>query len=97
MAAVLLPRARRPISDLNLCFSVGKGAQVATWAASGAMGQEAWLAVCGLTVPSVAALFFGMRIRSRIDAAAYRRWLRKALWVMAVLLLGQFVFAISSS
>lgn len=85
------------IQTLNLCFSVGKGAQVATWAASGAMGQGAWLAACGLTVPSVAALLFGMRIRSRIDAAAYRGWLRKALWVMAVLLLGQFVFAISSS
>jgi len=43
-----------------------------------------------LAMPSVAALFAGMRVRSRIDAATYRRWLRGALWGMAVLLLLQF-------
>lgn len=78
------------VQTLNLCFSVGKGAQVLTWAASGAMGQGAWLAVAGLALPAVAALFVGMRVRDRIDAVTYRRWLRGALWVMAVLLLGQF-------
>jgi len=32
----------------------------------------------------------GMRVRSRIDAPTYRRWLRGALWIMAALLLAQF-------
>ena len=54
-------------------------------------------AVAALTVPSVAALFAGMRVRDRIDAQTYRRWLREALWVMVVLLIGQFNAAISSS
>ena len=78
------------VQTLNLCFSVGKGSQVLTLAASGALSQAAWLTVAGLTVPSVAALAAGMRVRNRIDAQTYRRWLRKALWVMAVVLIGQF-------
>lgn len=77
------------VQTLNLCFSMGKGAQTATWAASGQISQAAWLAIGGLVVPSVAALYAGMRVRSRIDGLTYRRWLRGALWVMAVLLLAQ--------
>jgi hypothetical protein len=38
-----------------------------------------------------------MRVRSRIDAATYRRWLRGALWVMALLLIGQFIASMSRS
>lgn len=85
------------VQALNLCFAVGKSTQVATWAAAGAMTPALWLAVAAFTVPSVAALFVGMRVRIRIDAATYRRWLRGALWVMAGLLIGQFIVSISSS
>lgn len=79
------------VQGLNLCFTFGKGTQVATWAASGAIPAGMWLAVAALLVPSVAALLVGMHVRARIDAATYRRWLRGALWVMAALLVGQFV------
>ena len=79
------------VQTLNLCFSVGKGAQTATLAASAAISAGFWLAIAALAVPSVAALFAGMRVRDRIDAATYRRWLRGALWVMALLLIGQFI------
>jgi len=77
------------VQTLNLCFSVGKGSQVATLAASGAL-TGAWVTVAGLTVPAVAALAAGMRVRERIDAQTYRAWLRKALWIMAIVLLAQF-------
>src|SRR6185503_4316033 len=77
------------VQTLNLCFSMGKGAQTATWAVSGEINLKTWLLSAALAVPSVAALFAGMRVRERIDAATYRRWLRGALWVMVVLLLGQ--------
>ena len=77
------------VQTLNLCFSIGKGSQVATLAASGALGGL-WLTVAGLSVPAVAALGLGMRVRSRIDAETYRRWLRRALWVMAIVLIAQF-------
>jgi uncharacterized membrane protein YfcA len=85
------------VQALNLCFTAGKGSQVATWAAAGAMTPALWMAVAAFTVPSVAALLAGMRVRSRIDAVTYRRWLRAALWVMALLLIGQFIASISSS
>jgi uncharacterized membrane protein YfcA len=78
------------IQALNLCFSFGKSTQVATWALSGAISGADWVAIGALCVPSVLALFAGMRLRSRIDAETYRRWLRKALGVMALLLIGQF-------
>ena len=77
------------VQTLNLCFFFGKGTQVATLAGSGALPPATWMAVAALSVPSVIALLFGMRIRDRIDAATYRRWLRGALWVMAGLLVGQ--------
>jgi uncharacterized protein len=78
------------VQTLNMCFTVGKGSQVATLAAAGALNAATWAAVAGLTVPSVAALVAGMRMRDRIDAQTYRNWLRKALWVMVVLLILQF-------
>ena len=78
------------VQTLNMCFTVGKGSQVATLAASGALPASTWVAVAGLSVPAVAALAVGMRLRDRIDAQTYRAWLRKALWVMAFVLLGQF-------
>ncbi len=78
------------VQTLNLCFSLGKGAQTATWAMSGEISPRGWLLIGALTVPSVAALFAGMRVRSRIDAPTYRRWLRGALWIMTALLLVQF-------
>jgi ankyrin repeat protein len=48
------------------------------------------MTVAGLTVPALGGLAAGMRVRSRIDAQTYRAWLRKALWVMALLLIAQF-------
>jgi uncharacterized membrane protein YfcA len=77
------------VQALNWCFAFGKGTQVATWAGSGAITKEAWMAIGLLTLPAVLALYAGMRVRDRIDAPTYRRWLRGALWVMAALLLAQ--------
>jgi uncharacterized protein len=82
------------VQALNLCFTFGKGSQVLSWATAGAMTPATWAAVGALTAPSVAALFAGMRLRDRIDAVTYRRWLRKALWLMAGLLIGQFVISL---
>lgn len=78
------------VQTLNMCFTVGKGSQVLTLASAGALSGATWVMVAGLAVPSVAALAAGMRVRDRIDAQTYRAWLRKALWVMVVLLLLQF-------
>lgn len=84
------------VQTLNMCFTVGKGSQVLTLAGAGAL-SGAWVMVAGLSVPSVAALATGMRMRERIDAQTYRAWLRKALWVMVVLLLVQFSRSVFAS
>lgn len=42
-------------------MSVELGAWLATLAAAGAMSADAWLAIGALVIPSVAALFVGMR------------------------------------
>jgi uncharacterized membrane protein YfcA len=80
------------VQTLNLCFTVGKTSQMAAWIAAGAMTPATWLAAALLSVPALFALFLGMRLRSRIDAATYRRWLRRALMAMAVLLVAQYFF-----
>jgi uncharacterized protein len=80
------------VQTLNLCFSVGKTSQMAAWVSAGAMTSATWLAAALLTVPALAALLLGMRLRARIDAATYRRWLRRALAAMAALLVAQFTF-----
>lgn len=85
------------VQTLNMCFSVGKGSQVATLALSGALTASMWMTVAGLTAPALAGLAGGMRVRQRIDAQTYRAWLRKALWVMAVLLIAQFSRSVVAS
>jgi len=82
------------VQTLNLCFSVGKAVQVGTWALYGNVDAALWLAAAALTVPSMVALFRGMRVRERIDAPTYRTWLRRALWVMAALLIGQYFYLV---
>jgi hypothetical protein len=84
------------VQTLNLCFSVGKGSQVATLAGSGAL-TGMWMMVASLSVPAVAGLAAGMRLRDRIDAQTYRAWLRKALWVMALVLIAQFSASVLAS
>lgn len=78
------------VQAVNFSFIFSNGSRVATWAASGAMPPATWIFAVALIVPAVAALFAGMRVRERIDAVTYRKWLRGALWVMAGLLVLQY-------
>jgi uncharacterized membrane protein YfcA len=81
------------VQAINLCFTFSNGARVATWASSGAMSPATWAVAAALAVPAVLGLFAGMRVRERIDAITYRRWLRGALWLMVGLLTFQFFFS----
>lgn len=80
------------VQTLNLCFSIGKAVQVGTWVAFGDVAAAFWLATAALAVPAVITLFAGMRLRERIDAPTYRKWLRSALGLMAALLFGQYAY-----
>ena len=78
------------IQILNLCFVVGKVSQSLTWAAVGDVTGADWLGTLPLVAIAAIAFLIGSRVRSRADERTYRRWLRKFLWLMVVLLLGQF-------
>ena len=74
---------------LNLCFLVGKSTQAITFGVSGQIGLITLIATAPLTIISVAALLFGMRVQARIHPDVYQMLLRKILWVMALILLLQ--------
>jgi uncharacterized membrane protein YfcA len=79
------------VKALNLCFFTGKSAQLSTLMIAGNVTIGTWLAVLPLSVVGVGTLLIGMRIRDRVDALTYRRWLKIALCAMAAILIGQFV------
>ena len=79
------------VKALNLCFLTGKSTQIATLLASAEVPASVWLATPPLSAVGVATLVVGMRIRSRVDAATYRGWVKAALLAIAVILIGQFI------
>lgn len=82
------------VPAMNLCFATGKTTQFFTFVASGGVDPVQWLMTLPLAALAVAASLHGITVRSRIDGAAYRIWLRRALLAMAVLLLAQYGYGL---
>jgi len=80
------------VQALNICFFVGKSTQFATLATVGGVGAAQWLATLPLVAVASVTVLYGMRVRTRLNAAAYRMWLKRALFVMAVILLLQYAY-----
>jgi len=78
------------VQALNLSFGVGKGTQIATLVVSGNVPWAAWAATLPLCAIGLIVQRFGMRVRERIAAATYRRWLKAALAAIALLLFAQY-------
>ncbi len=78
------------VQALNLSFGVGKFAQIATLFVSGNVPWAAWAATLPLCAIGLIVQRFGMRVRERIEAATYRRWLKLALAAIALLLFAQY-------
>jgi len=77
------------VQSLNICFAVGKVVQFSVLTTRGGVTGAEWLATVPLVAIGVAAFFVGLRIRNRIDAPTYRRWVKRALFVIALVLLAQ--------
>jgi uncharacterized membrane protein YfcA len=77
---------------LNICFVTGKSTQFVTLAAAGGVTATQWAMTLPLAVVACAGAVYGIRVRNRIDAATYRRWLRGALWVIAAILVAQVLY-----
>jgi len=79
------------IQVFNFCFLFGKLTQGAVFVQAGLMTADVVSRSLVLAFLGLVVMLAGMRIRDRIPAEAYRRWLRLLLAVLAGLLLVQFV------
>jgi uncharacterized membrane protein YfcA len=80
------------VQGLNICFLTGKATQFTTLAAFGGVPTAQWVATLPLAVVASLATIAGVNIRNRIDAATYRIWLKRALFVIALILLAQYLY-----
>lgn len=78
------------VPAMNLGFAAGKSTQFLTLAASGGVLPVQWLVSLPLAALAVLTTLHGIRIRNRIDAESYRTWLRRALLIIAAILLLQY-------
>lgn len=78
------------VQVFNMCFLAGKLSQLAVFGASGLLSAELLLSTAPLAATALLALFAGMRLAKRIPTEVYRRWVRRLLLVLALVLLGQF-------
>ncbi len=85
------PRATM-VPALNACFFVGKASQIIVLAIAGLVGWSLVVETLPLALAAVAALILGQRLQSRIDVETYQKILRKLLLVLALILIGQFVW-----
>lgn len=80
------------VQALHICFLTGKSTQFATLATAGGVSATQWLMTLPLAAVAAVGTLYGVRIRGRIDAPTYRRWLRGALWGIAGILLTQYAY-----
>ena len=80
------------VQAMQICFLVGKSSQFAVLSLHGGVSSAQWLATLPFCAVAVAAGIVGARVRDRIDAAVFRRWVRRALALIAFALLAQFAY-----
>jgi uncharacterized membrane protein YfcA len=80
------------VQAMNICFLTGKTTQFATLASAGGVSAFQWAMTLPLAVVAASGTAYGVRVRNRIDAATYRRWLRGALLAIAVILVAQYAW-----
>ncbi len=84
----LTPRVT--VQVFNFCFLLGKLSQGFVLASHGYLGPQELLSALPYVAAALAALGFGIHFRNRIDAEIYRRWLKRALAAIAILLILQY-------
>ena len=80
------------VQVLNLCFSVGKPTQLVVLTIEGGVTLTQWVATLPFAAIATATTLVGIQSRERIDAATYRRWLLRLLFVIALVLVMQYSF-----
>jgi len=77
------------IQVFNFCFLFGKLIQGAVFMDAGFFSLNILRISIPLAMLSLSVMFLGMSLRKRLDENIYRKWLRKLLLVMAVILVAQ--------
>jgi uncharacterized membrane protein YfcA len=80
------------VQALQICFVIGKTTQFAVLTVRGGVTWTQWAVTLPLAVTSIAGVVAGTRVRSRIDAIAFRRWVKRALLVIALVLITQYAY-----
>lgn len=79
------------VQVFNLCFLAGKSAQGLVFLKAGLLTPGVVFSAIPFIFVALAGLYLGMKIQGRIHAETYRRWLRKVLSVISVLLVLQYL------
>lgn len=79
------------VQVLNLCFTVGKPTQMLVLTTEGGVTWMQWAVTLPFALVATMTTLVGVRVRNRIDTAAYRRWLLRLLFVIAVVLVIQYL------
>ena len=89
------------VQALNICFVVSKLTQFGVLSIRGGVPAAEWLATLPFALIATIVFFVGPRVRNRGSTEAYRAWVKRALFVIAVVMLLQYVYsqatAVSSS
>lgn len=79
------------IQVFNFCFLFGKLIQGAVFMEAGFFSPDILRISVPIAVLSLIVMFLGMSLRKRLNENVYRRWLRRLLLVMAIVLTSQFL------
>lgn len=82
------------VQGLNICFVVSKSTQLAVMATRGGVSATQWIATLPYAAVGALGFFAGLYIRKRSDTATYRRWVKHALFVIAMILPIQYVYTL---
>ena len=91
-AVTLAQKPELMVQAMQICFLVGKATQFTVLTLHGGVSSAQWLATLPLCVAGVAAGIAGARVRDRIDAVLFRKWVKRALGLIAFALLAQFAY-----
>jgi uncharacterized protein len=80
------------VQALNICFLTGKSTQFATLTIAGGVTAAQWAFTLPFAAIAAGGALYGVRVRNRIEAATYRRWLVRALLAIALVLCVQYAY-----
>ncbi len=83
--------ANAMVQVFNMCFFAGKLAQIGVFTGTGVVSPGLLAATAPLAIAALVALLIGMKLRDCVPTDAYRNIVRGVLFVIALVLVAQFV------